>query len=201
LIKKVSTKKRCEWCGKEEIYINYHDTVWAVPVKDDRTLFEFLTLEGAQAGLSWITILKRREGYLDAFDNFDVEKVAAYGKRKINSLLKNTGIIRNQLKINSTISNAQAFIKIQEEFGSFAKYQWQIVGNKPVQNKWKSLKEIPGETDISKAWSKDLKKRGFRFVGPTIVYAHMQAVGMVNDHIIKCFRYKETKKLADKFKV
>lgn len=182
---------RCSWCGSDPLYVKYHDKEWGVAVYDDNKLFEFITLEGAQAGLSWITILKRRQGYRDAFDDFDVKKVAAYGQRKINSLIKNPDIIRNRLKINSTVSNAQAFIKVQEEFGSFANYQWAFVNNTPVDNRWKHLNRIPATTKISDAFSKDLKKRGFKFVGPTIIYAYMQAVGMVNDHVVDCFRYKE----------
>jgi DNA-3-methyladenine glycosylase I len=182
-------KIRCGWCLSDPIYKNYHDKEWGVPVYDDRTLFEFLILEGAQAGLSWLTILKRREGYRKAFENFDVKKVARFDKKKIASLLKNPGIIRNRLKIHSAVSNAKAFLKIQEEFGSFSKYQWQFVGGKPLQNKLKSLKDIKPTSKESDAFSKDLKKRGFNFVGSTILYAHMQAVGMVNDHIRSCFRH------------
>lgn len=187
-------KSRCGWCLSNPIYIKYHDEEWGVPVYDDRTLFEFLILEGAQAGLSWLTILKRREGYREAFDHFDVKKVACYDKKKIAALLKNPGIIRNRLKIHSAVSNAKAFLKVQEEFGSFSKYQWQFVGGKPLRNQLKSLKDIKPTTKESDAFSKDLKKRGFNFVGSTIMYAHMQAVGMVNDHLISCFRFKELKK-------
>ncbi len=193
-----SSKKRCAWSGTDPIYIKYHDKEWGVPIYNDRKLFEFITLEGAQAGLSWITILKRRSGYKNAFENFDVEKVARFGKRKINSLLENTGIIRNKLKVNSTVTNAQAFIKIQEEFGSFSKYQWSFVNGKPIQNKFKTMNDIPAKTEISDAFSKDLKNRGFRFVGSTIIYAHMQAVGMVNDHVTSCHRYKEIKKMGER---
>lgn len=171
--------------------MEYHDKEWGVPVHDDRLLFEFLILEGAQAGLSWITILKRREGYRQAFANFDPEVIARFNKHKIESLLKNTGIIRNRLKVESAIRNAKAFLIIQKEFGSFNKYQWQFVGGKPKQNKWKRLQELPAKTTESEQFSKDLKKRGFNFVGPTIIYAHMQAVGMVNDHTVGCFRYNE----------
>jgi len=162
-----------------------------VPVYDDRLLFEFITLEGAQAGLSWITILKRRPAYVEAFDHFDVQAIAGYSKRKIRALLGNPGIIRNRLKVHSTVSNAQAFIRIQEAFGSFAKYQWGFVDGKPIQNTWRSLKQLPAKTAISDALSNDLKKRGFSFVGSTIVYAHMQATGMVNDHTTDCFRYPQ----------
>ncbi len=186
--------KRCAWGLNYQISIDYHDKEWGVPVHDDRLLFEFLILEGAQAGLSWITILQRRENYRKAFDNFDYEKIAKYDEKKIAELLQNEGIIRNKLKINSVISNAQAFIKVREEFGSFDKYIWGFVDHKPIHNNWKTLREIPDKTELSEKISKDLKKRGFRFIGPTIVYAFMQAVGMVNDHIFDCFRYKELKK-------
>ena len=184
-------KSRCAWCGDDPIYVEYHDTVWGVPVYDDRELFEFLTLEGAQAGLSWITVLKRRSGYQKAFDQFDVEKIARYGRKKVESLMQDEGIIRNRLKIESTISNAQAFLKVQEEFGSFSRYQWDFIGGKPTVNKRRTIGDLPPTSALSDAWSKDLKARGFRFVGSTIVYAHMQAVGMVNDHVTSCFRYKE----------
>ncbi len=182
---------RCEWCGTDPLYIKYHDEEWGVPVHDDRKLFEFLILEGAQAGLSWITILKKRENYIKAFDNFVSLKVSRYSEKKIEKLLQNSGIVRNKLKINSAVGNAKAFLKIQKEFGSFDKYIWSFVGDKPIINKWKSLKEIPATTKESDAMSKDLKKRGFKFVGSTICYAFMQAVGMVNDHTEKCFRYRE----------
>jgi DNA-3-methyladenine glycosylase I len=187
-------KKRCQWCGTDPLYVEYHDQEWGVPVYDDQKLFEFLILEGAQAGLSWLTILKRREGYRKAFANWDITKVARFDKRKIQSLLKNEGIIRNRLKIESAIRNAKAFIEIQKEFGSFSKYQWQFVGGKPLRNQWKSMKSLPAKTELSDAFSKDLKKRGFNFVGSTIIYAHMQAVGMVNDHTVNCFRYQEIKR-------
>ena len=185
-----SEKVRCQWAGTNPIYVKYHDKEWGVPVHNDKKLFEFLILEGAQAGLSWLTILKRREGYQKAFAKFDAEKVARFNKRKIESLLKDTGIIRNRLKVESAVSNAKAFLKIQTEFGSFDKYSWRFVGGKPIKNKFKNMKEIPATSPISEAFSKDLKSRGFRFVGSTIMYAHMQAVGMVNDHIVNCFRYK-----------
>ncbi|MFH1356344.1 MAG: DNA-3-methyladenine glycosylase I [bacterium] len=184
----MKNKKRCGWVGSDPIYIKYHDKEWGVPVYKDKKLFEFLILEGAQAGLSWLTILKRREGYRKAFANFDVQKVAKFNKRKIESLLKDPGIIRNRLKVNAAVSNAKAFIEIQKEFGSFSKYQWQFVGGKPIKNKIKSVKDIPVTSKESDAFSKDLKKRGFKFVGSTIMYAHMQAVGMVNDHEETCFR-------------
>ena len=185
-------KKRCAWAtGQEQIYIDYHDTEWGIPVHDDRKLFEMLILEGAQAGLSWITILKRREGYKEAFDNFDVKKVAGYGEKKIEKLLSNEGIIRNRLKVNSAIKNARVFIEIQKEFGSFDKYIWGFVNNKPIQNKFKSIKDIPAKTELSETISIDLKKRGMNFVGPTIIFAYMQAIGMVNDHEIDCFCHKK----------
>jgi DNA-3-methyladenine glycosylase I len=182
-------KIRCGWSITDPIYIKYHDEEWGVPVHDDRKLFEFLILEGFQAGLSWITILRKRENFRKAFNNFDPEKVAVYGKRKINSLLKDEGIIRNNLKVAAAVTNARAFLKVQEEFGSFDKYIWQFVNYKPVRNKFKSLNEVPASTEISDIMSKDLKKRGFKFVGTTICYAHMQATGMVNDHIITCWKY------------
>ena len=184
-------KKRCGWAGTDTLYVSYHDKEWGVPVHDDRLLFEFLCLEGAQAGLSWSTILKRRENYRKAFDNFIPQIIVEYDDLKIKSLINDPGIIRNKLKINSVIKNAKSFLKVQEEFGSFDKYIWSFVDGKPIINKWKSLKEVPAKTDISEKMSKNLKKRGFSFVGPTICYAYMQAVGLVNDHIIDCFRYKE----------
>ncbi|MEJ2759387.1 MAG: DNA-3-methyladenine glycosylase I [Anaerolineales bacterium] len=177
------------------LYIAYHDEEWGVPVHDDRKLFEFLILEGAQAGLSWITILRRRENYRAAFDQFDPEKVARYNESRIAELLENSGIIRNRLKIRSAVQNAQAFLKVQEEFGSFDKYIWEFVDHQPIVNHWKEMSEIPAFTSLSEQISKDLKKRGFNFVGPTIVYAHMQATGMVNDHTTDCFRYQEVKGL------
>ncbi|MEZ4743680.1 MAG: DNA-3-methyladenine glycosylase I [Bdellovibrionota bacterium] len=182
---------RCAWAGEDPIYVKYHDEEWGVPVHDDQKLFEFLILEGAQAGLSWITILKRREGYREAFKNFDPLAVAKFGEKKITSLLSNKEIIRNNLKIRSAVKNAKAFLKVQEEFGSFSDYQWQFVDGKPIKNRWKKMQDLPAETAISQKFSKDLKKRGFSFVGPTIIYAHMQAVGMVNDHLSSCFRHNE----------
>jgi len=185
---------RCSWSSSDELYIYYHDKEWGVPVHDDRLLFEFLILEGAQAGLSWLTILKKRENYRKAFDNFNAEKISRYSKIKIEKLMKDSGIIRNRLKIESTIINAKAFLKIQEEFGSFDKYIWSSFGGingKPIINSWKTLKEIPSKTKVSDSMSKDLAKRGFKFAGSTICYAFMQAVGMVNDHTVDCFRYKE----------
>lgn len=187
----MKTKKisRCGWAGADPLYVHYHDMEWGVPVYDDRKLFEFLILEGAQAGLSWITVLKKRENYRKAFADFDPKKVARFTPKKIEALMQNEGIIRNRLKLESTVTNARAFLKVVEEFGSFHKYQWQFVKGKPLQNKRKTLKDIPATSPESDAFSKDLKKRGFRFVGSTIIYAHMQAIGMVNDHLTTCFRY------------
>jgi DNA-3-methyladenine glycosylase I len=184
-------KKRCDWAGEEQIYIDYHDQEWGVPIHDDGKLFEFLILEGAQAGLSWITILKKRENYRKAFDGFDPEKVARYDEKKIEALMANEGIVRNRLKVQGAIQNAKAFLAVQQEFGSFDAYIWGFVDGKPQKNAWKSLKEVPATTSVSDAMGKDLKKRGFKFVGSTICYAFMQAVGMVNDHITDCFRYDE----------
>jgi DNA-3-methyladenine glycosylase I len=184
-------KKRCPWPTDIPLMIKYHDKEWGVPIHNDKRLFEFLILEGFQAGLSWRTILNKRDNFRKAFDGFDFDKVAKYDKRKINSLLKNEGIIRNKLKIKSAVSNAKAFLEIRKEYGTFDKYIWGFVNSKPIQNKFKSLKELPARTKLSDKISDDLKKRGFKFVGSTIVYAHMQATGMVNDHITECFRYKE----------
>jgi DNA-3-methyladenine glycosylase I len=184
-------KIRCEWSNSDPLYQQYHDTEWGLPSHDDRHLFEMLILEGAQAGLSWITILRKRETYRKAFDNFDAGKIARYDKAKFQKLLANEGIIRNRLKINAAIENAKAFLSVQKEFGTFDAYIWQFVGGKQKKNRFKSLKEIPAKTPESEAMSKDLLKRGFRFVGPTICYAFMQAVGMVNDHVVACFRYRE----------
>lgn len=190
----MAEKIRCSWCGNDPLYVAYHDTEWGVPVTDDQTLFEFLTLEAAQAGLSWITVLKKREHYRKAFSQFQVEKVARFTEKKVESLLNNPGIIRNQLKIRAAINNAQRFREVQQEFGSFKNYSWQFIGNKPIINKFKSHQQIPANSEISDALSRDLKKRGFKFVGSTIIYAHMQACGMVNDHVVDCFRYKECSK-------
>lgn len=186
-----TTPTRCAWVGSDPLYPAYHDEEWGVPVHDDRLLFEFLTLEGAQAGLSWITILRKRATYREAFAGFDPELVARFDDAKVAELLTNPGIVRNRLKVASAITNARAFLKIQEEFGSFAAYQWRFVGGKPTQNSWRSIAEVPASTPVSDAMSRDLKKRGFRFVGSTICYAHMQAVGMVNDHTVDCFRWRE----------
>lgn len=183
--------RRCSWPGADEIYIDYHDKEWGVPVHDDRKHFEFIILDGAQAGLSWITILKKRKNYREAFDNFDPEKVAKYDEKKIKELMQNKGIVRNKRKIEAAVYNAKAFLEIQREFGSFDKYIWQFVGGKTIKNSWKSEAEIPTKTPESEAMSKDLKQRGFKFIGPTICYAYMQAAGMVNDHIVDCFRYNE----------
>jgi DNA-3-methyladenine glycosylase I len=180
---------RCAWVGDDPLYIAYHDTEWGAPVHDDRTLFEFLILEGAQAGLSWSTILKKRDNYRAAFDNFDPATVAAYNADKLAALLADPGIVRNRLKVHSAVQNAQAFLRVQAEFGSFDAYMWGFVNGRPLQNAWRSLAEIPAATELSRAISKDLRKRGFNFVGPTIVYAFMQAVGLVNDHTVDCFRY------------
>ncbi|MFV0541450.1 MAG: DNA-3-methyladenine glycosylase I [Aestuariibaculum sp.] len=188
-------KHKCGWCVGDALYEAYHDTEWGVPVYNDDTLFEFLILETFQAGLSWITILRKRDNFRKAFDNFDYKKIAKYNQDKIDSLLGDAGIIRNKLKINATITNAQAFIKIQKEFGSFSKYIWAFVDGKPIKNTLKHYKEAPATTPISDALSKDLKKRGFKFVGSTVMYAHMQATGMVNDHEKGCFRYNEIEKL------
>lgn len=181
---------RCAWCGTDQLYVKYHDDEWGVPVHDDRKLFEMLNLEGAQAGLSWITILKKRENYLELFDNFDAEKIVNYSEKKIEMILQNSGIVRNKLKVNSVVTNAKAFLEIKNEFGSFDKYIWQFVDGKQIINKINHINEVPVKTEISDAMSKDLKKRGFKFVGSTICYAFMQAVGMVNDHTTDCFRYK-----------
>jgi DNA-3-methyladenine glycosylase I len=184
-------KKRCSWPSDDPLMIKYHDKEWGTPVHNDRKLFEFLLLEGMQAGLSWNTILNKRENFRKAFDNFDFNNVAKYDKRKINSLLKDAGIIRNKLKIESAVTNAKAFLKVRKEFGTFDKYIWGFVNGQPINNKLKSLKEIPAKTKLSDKISKDLKNRGFKFVGSTIVYAHMQATGMVNDHTTDCYRHKE----------
>jgi DNA-3-methyladenine glycosylase I len=184
-------KIRCQWAGSDPIYIRYHDTEWGVPVFDDEKLFEFLILEGMQAGLSWITILKKRENFASAFDDFKAEKIACYNRTRLESLMNNSGIIRNRRKIDAAVGNARAYLKAQETHGTFSAYIWQFIDGTPVRNAWKSIHEVPAETPESTAMSKDLKNRGFRFVGPTICYAFMQAVGMVNDHTVDCFRYHE----------
>jgi DNA-3-methyladenine glycosylase I len=183
--------QRCPWPGSDPLMIAYHDTEWGVPIHDDQKLFEFLILEGAQAGLSWRTVLYKRDAYRKAFDHFDVNKVARYGERQITRLMNDPGIIRNRLKINSAITNAKAFLKVQKEFGSFDQYIWQFTGGKPINNKLKDIKHIQATSKESDAMSKDLLKRGFKFVGSTICYAHMQATGMVNDHLTTCFRHKQ----------
>ena len=188
---KTNIIQRCDWAGNEKIYQKYHDEEWGVPVYDDATLFEFLILEGFQAGLSWITILKKRENFRKAFDNFNYQKIAKYNEEKIAELLNNKGIIRNKLKVRAAVTNARAFMEVQREFGSFSKYIWGFVDGKPIINHFKTMEEIPASTPLSDKISKDLKKRGFKFVGSTIVYAHMQATGMVMDHITECFRYRE----------
>ena len=185
------TKIRCDWCGNDPLYMDYHDTEWGVPVYDDKILFEFLILETFQAGLSWITVLRKRENFRKAFDHFDYNKIAQYDDRKFNELIQDAGIIRNKLKIKAAITNAQAFLETQKEFGSFSKYIWGFVDGSPIKNSFKSMSELPANTPLSDTISKDLKKRGFKFVGTTVVYAHMQATGMVNDHVQCCFRYNE----------
>ncbi|RMF89066.1 MAG: DNA-3-methyladenine glycosylase I [Nitrospinota bacterium] len=190
-------KRRCAWANSDPLYQRYHDYEWGVPEYDDRKLFELLILEGMQAGLSWLTILKRRDQYRQAFDNFDPRKVSAYDTRKVEELLNNRGIIRNRKKILAAIQNARAFLAVQESFGSFATYIWRFVGGKPLQNAWPSLSAIPAQTPLSVQMSRDLRKRGFAFVGPIICYAFMQATGMVNDHTVDCFRHKEIQALAE----
>jgi len=182
---------RCPWCGSDPLYVKYHDEEWAVPVRDDRKLFEFLILEGAQAGLSWLTVLKRREGYRLAYEGFDPVKVARFDKQREATLREDSGIIRNRLKIAASITNARAFLEVQEAWGSFSDYIWSFLDGEPIQNHWREMSEVPATTPLSDRISKDLNKRGFRFVGSTIVYAHMQATGMVNDHIISCFRHRQ----------
>ena len=184
----MKTKVRCGWCEKDDLYRNYHDQEWGNPVYDEATLFEFLVLETFQAGLSWHTILKKRENFRVAFDRFDYVKIAGYAEDKVQELLQDAGIIRNQLKIRATISNAQAFMQVQGEFGSFSKYIWQFTGGQPIVNHWQTLKEIPATTPLSDAVSKDLKQRGFKVVGTTVVYSHLQATGMVNDHLLSCWK-------------
>jgi DNA-3-methyladenine glycosylase I len=182
---------RCPWCGDDPTYVGYHDLEWGVPVRDDRVLFEFLTLEGAQAGLSWLTILRKRDGYRDAFEGFDPARVASFDDVKLEQLLGDPRIVRNRLKIESAIGNARAFAEVQEEHGSFSDYIWGFVDGRPIQNAWTTMDQVPSRTPVAERLSKDLRRRGFRFVGPTIVYAHMQATGMVNDHLVGCFRRAE----------
>jgi DNA-3-methyladenine glycosylase I len=195
-MKESTNKTRCPWSTSDSLYIAYHDNEWGVPVHEDRKLFEMLVLDGAQAGLSWITILRKRENYRKAFHDFNPEKVARYGKKEIGRLLKNEGIVRNRLKIESAVKNAKAFLEVREEFGTFDSYIWQFVGGRTKVNSWKSLKQIPASTKQSDAMSKDLKMRGFSFVGSTICYAFMQAAGLVNDHVTSCFRYGELQRTA-----
>ena len=183
--------KRCKWCGEDPLYMQYHDEEWGVPVWEDKTLFEFIVLEGAQAGLSWITILRKREGYRALFDDFKAEKIARYTDRELDRMLTDSRIVRNRLKVYGTRQNARAFLAIQEERGSFSAYIWDFVDGQPIQNRWKSMQQVPATTDISDKLSKDMRKRGFTFVGSTIMYAHMQATGMVNDHTVDCFRHRE----------
>lgn len=189
---------RCEWCGDDSLYVQYHDTEWGVPCYDDQRFFEMLILEGVQAGLSWITVLRKRENYRAAYDGFDAERIAGYDEAKLAELLANPGIIRNRLKVQASVSNARAYLAVQEEFGTFSDYLWRFVDGKPIINHWTSLREIPAETRESQAMSKDMLKRGFRFVGPTICYAHMQSTGMVNDHLVSCFRHAEVNRAPEK---
>lgn len=184
-------ENRCKWCMTNQLYIDYHDNEWGVPIFDDRHLFACLTLEGAQAGLNWLTVLKKRDNYYKAFDQFNIKKIIKYDQDKIDDLLTNAGIIRNKLKIHSVVNNANKFLMIQKGFGSFADYQWQFIEGKPIINKWKKSSQIPSSTIISDQFCKDLKTRGFKFIGTTIIYAYMQAVGMVNDHLVDCYRYRE----------
>ncbi|MEM7115732.1 MAG: DNA-3-methyladenine glycosylase I [Chloroflexota bacterium] len=190
---------RCGWCGTDPLYVKYHDEEWGVPIYDDRLLFAKLILDGAQAGLSWITILRKRENYWAAFDQFDAEKIVRYDEAKIAELLQNPGIVRNRLKVRSVVKNARGYLDILEQEGSFSDFLWQFVDGSPIQNNWQTLADVPTETAVSRAMSKALKKRGFSFVGPTICYAFMEAVGMVNDHIVTCFRHEECKLLARQY--
>jgi DNA-3-methyladenine glycosylase I len=191
-----SPSRRCAWAGEEPVYVTYHDEEWGVPVVDDRKLFEFLVLEGAQAGLSWLTILRKRDGYRRAFANFDPRKVARFDAKKVEALLLEPSIVRNRAKVASAVKNARAFLDVQAEFGSFAAYQWGFVEGRPIQNHFTKMAQIPARTELSDMFSKDLKRRGFNFVGSTIVYAHMQAVGMVNDHLVTCPRHRNVAKLG-----
>jgi len=187
---------RCPWCGDDPLYVDYHDREWGVPVRDDRTLFEFLTLEGAQAGLSWLTILRKREAYRRAFAGFDPVEIASWGDEAVARLMADPGIVRNRLKIKAAIGNARAFLDVQRAFGSFADYIWRFVDGRPIQGSWRSIADLPPTTPLAETISRDLKRRGFRFVGPTIVYAHMQATGMVNDHLVGCFRHRQVATLG-----
>lgn len=188
--------RRCSWCGDDPLYVDYHDREWGTPVRDDQTLFEFLLLEGAQAGLAWITVLRKREGYRALFDSFDAASVARYSDRKLDKLLQDPRIIRNRLKVYGARKNARAFLAVQESHGSFSDYMWSFVDGRPIQNRWQSMQEVPATTPLSDSISKDMKKRGFTFVGSTIMYAHMQACGMVNDHTTDCFRHRECQRLG-----
>ncbi len=188
--------RRCGWCGSDPLYVTYHDNEWGVPVQDDQTLFEFLLLEGAQAGLAWITVLRKREGYRKLFDGFQAEKVARFTDARLEKMLLNPAIIRNRLKVFGARTNARAFLDVQEEFGSFGRYIWGFVDGSPIQNRWRRLEDLPATSPVSDVISKDMKRRGFTFVGSTIIYAHMQATGMVNDHIADCFRHRECRNLA-----
>ena len=185
------TKKRCPWCLSDPLYVAYHDREWGVPVHDDRRWFEFLVLEGAQAGLNWLLVLKKRENYRKAYEGFDFNKVARYDEKKVAELLSDPGLIRNRAKIAASITNARAFLMVREEFGTFDRFIWEFTGGRPLHNRWKADSQIPAHTKLSDALSDDLRRRGFKFVGPTIIYAHMQATGMVNDHLVGCFRHKE----------
>jgi DNA-3-methyladenine glycosylase I len=187
---------RCPWCGDDPLYVDYHDREWGVPVRDDRTLFEFLTLEGAQAGLSWLTILRKREAYRRAFVGFDPVAIASWGDEAVARLMADPGIVRNRLKIEAAIGNARAFLDVQRAFGSFADYIWGFVDGRPIQGSWTSMTDVPPPTPLAETISRDLKRRGFRFVGPTIVYAHMQATGLVNDHLVGCFRHRQVAALG-----
>jgi len=189
--------KRCDWCGVDPLYVEYHDKEWGIPIHNDKKLFEFLILEGAQAGLNWLVILKKRAAYSKVFDGFNFEKIALYDHTKIKRLQVDTGIVRNKLKIESAVLNAKAFIKVRKEFQTFNNYIWHFIKEEPLQNCWQHIKEVPTETDLSTIISKDLRKRGFNFVGPKIIYAYMQAIGMVNDHLISCFRYNEIHNMTD----
>jgi len=190
------TRERCGWCETDPLYVAYHDVEWGVPLRDDRKLFEFLVLEGAQAGLSWITILRKREHYRAAFDDFEPAEVARYDDDKISELLTDPGIVRNRQKVRSAVSNARALLAVREEFGTFSDYIWSFTNGRPLQNSWRTMDQIPSTTPLAEAISHDLKSRGFRFVGPTIVYAHMQATGMVNDHLVTCFRHAEVAEMG-----
>lgn len=188
---KKQEKQRCHWCGSEPLYVAYHDEEWGVPVRDDRRMFEFLTLESAQAGLSWLTILRKREGYRKAFADFDAEKVARFGEKKMEKLLADPGIVRNRLKIRAAVNNARLFLEVADKHGTFCDFMWRFVDGKPINNAWKRLEDVPAQTPLSDKMAKEFKRLGFKFAGSTILYAHMQATGLVNDHLIDCFRHRE----------